>query len=196
MSTPSTSTWPLLASSRLPAIVEQRALAGAARAHDGDELAALDGKVDRAQRLHLAWTRAVDLRHLAQFQCACHCETSIVRVGSRGRSTAGVGARGRQLLQADIGGVKPADDRLEPEQLGVGDECQRHVVLGRSRLDLGVALHDFDRVPAVHLQDLENVDPRNLEGHQHLDHELVTRGRDERQVACEASRRVRGRPRR
>jgi hypothetical protein len=47
------------------------------------------------------------------------------------------------------------------------------------RLDARVALHDLDRVPAVHLQDLADIDPRDLHRHQHLDHELVARRRDE-----------------
>ena len=46
-------------------------------------------------------------------------------------------------------------------------------------LDLGVPLHDLDRVPAVHLQDLVDVDAGNLQGDEHLDHELVAWGRDE-----------------
>ena len=85
----------------------------------------------------------------------------------------------RPLLQADVGGVEPADDRLEPEELGIGDERQRHVVLAGGRLDLGVALHDLDHVPAVHLQDLVDVGPGDLQGDEHLDHELVARGRHE-----------------
>ena len=44
---------------------------------------------------------------------------------------AAAGAERRQLLQADVGGVEPADDRLQPEQLRVGDERKRHVVLAR-----------------------------------------------------------------
>ena len=86
---------------------------------------------------------------------------------------------GEQLLQADVGGVEPADDRLEPEELRIGDERDRDVVLSRSRLDLRVALHDLDHMAAMHLQDLVHVRPGHLEGHQHLDHELVARRRDE-----------------
>src|SRR5262245_43399416 len=72
---------------------QERALARAARSHDSDQLAALDREVDRAKRVHLARTGAVDLRYLAQFERACHCETSIVRVGSSGTSAgAGVGS--------------------------------------------------------------------------------------------------------
>ena len=37
--------------------------------------------------------------------------------------------KGRVLLQTDIRGVEPVDDRLEPEELGVGYERQRYVVL-------------------------------------------------------------------
>jgi hypothetical protein len=81
------------------------------------------------------------------------------------------------LLQAGICGVEPADDSFEPEELGVGDERQRHVVLSGPRLDPGIALHDLDHVTAVHLQDLVDVDPWDLEGDEHLDHELVPRRR-------------------
>ena len=85
----------------------------------------------------------------------------------------------RQLLQADVGGIEPADDRFEPEQLGIGDERQRDVVLAGLRLDPRVALHDLDHVPAMHLQDLVDVGPGDLQRDQHLDHELVARGRHE-----------------
>ena len=94
-------------------------------------------------------------------------------------SATAAGASGRPLLQADVGGIEPADDRFEPEELGVGDERQRHVVLAGRRLDLRVALHDLDHVPAVHLHDLVDVGPGDLQGNQHLDHELVARGRHE-----------------
>ena len=46
-------------------------------------------------------------------------------VGHGGRLT------GRPLLQANVGGVEPADDRLKPEELRVDDERQRQVVLSR-----------------------------------------------------------------
>src|SRR5262249_21502118 len=72
---------------------QQGALAGAAWTHDRHELAALDGEVDRAERVHLARAGAVDLRYLAQLECACHCKTSVVRVGSSGTSALGAGAR-------------------------------------------------------------------------------------------------------
>jgi hypothetical protein len=73
----------------------------------------------------------------------------------------------------DVGSVEPADNRLEPEQLGVRDQRQRDVVRRRVRLDAGIALHDLDRVPPVDLQDLVDVDLWDLQGDQHLDHELV-----------------------
>jgi hypothetical protein len=41
------------------------------------ELAALRREVVRLERAHLARPGAVDLRNLAQFECARHCETSI-----------------------------------------------------------------------------------------------------------------------
>ena len=56
---------------------QERALAGAARAHDRHQLAALDGEVDLMERAHLGRPGAIDLRYLAQFECACHRETSI-----------------------------------------------------------------------------------------------------------------------
>jgi hypothetical protein len=90
------------------------------------------------------------------------------------------GRRGqRPLLQADVGGIEPANDRFEPEELRIGDEHQRQVVFSCRRLDLRVALHDLDHVPAVDLQVLVDVGPRHLQGDQHLDHELVARGRHE-----------------
>src|SRR5262249_40259310 len=71
---------------------QQRALAGAAWAHHSDELAPHDRQINCAERVHLARTGAVDLRYLAQFECACHCETSIVRIGSGATSTRGAAA--------------------------------------------------------------------------------------------------------
>ena len=56
---------------------QERALAGAARAHDRDELAPLDREIDITQRAHLGRPGAVNLRNLAQFERAGHCETSI-----------------------------------------------------------------------------------------------------------------------
>ena len=82
-------------------------------------------EVDVAERVHLVRAGAVDLRYPAQFECAGHCETSIAGVGSGDGSATAAGAGGRQLLQADVGGVEPADDRFEPEELGVGDERER-----------------------------------------------------------------------
>ena len=130
-STPSTSTWPLRRLLEAAGDRQERALAGAARAHDGHELAALDREVDLAERVHLASGRsrrpsipgAVRVRSsLRDLHRASWFER---RVGRRGRR------EGRPLLQADVGGVEPADDRFEPEELGVGDERQRHVVLSR-----------------------------------------------------------------
>jgi hypothetical protein len=83
------------------------------------------------------------------------------------------------LPEADVGGVEPTDDRLEPKELRVGHQRQRDVVRRRLRLYARVALHDLDHVPAVDLEDLPDVDSGNLERHQHLDHELVARGRHE-----------------
>jgi hypothetical protein len=49
---------------------------------------------------------------------------------------------GRQLLQAHVGGVAAADDRLEPEEVGIGDERERRVVLlGGRALDHEAAVH-------------------------------------------------------
>ena len=83
------------------------------------------------------------------------------------------------LLQADVGGIEPADDRFQPEELSVDDERQRHVLLGGRGFDLRVPLHGLDHVAAVHLQDLVDVCSGNLQRNQHLDHELVARRRHE-----------------
>jgi hypothetical protein len=42
------------------------------------------------------------------------------------------------LLQANVGGVEPANDRREPEELRIGDERDRYVILSGRRLDLGL----------------------------------------------------------
>ena len=47
------------------------------------------------------------------------------------------------------------------------------VVLRGRRLDLGVALHDLEYVAAVHLQDVVDIGAGDLQGDEHLDHELV-----------------------
>src|SRR4029078_5625919 len=69
-------------------------LAGAARPHDRHQILALDRQVDVVERAYLAGSGAVDLRYLAQLECACHEETSIARVASGGRSTSVGGGHG------------------------------------------------------------------------------------------------------
>jgi hypothetical protein len=44
---------------------QEGAFAGAARAHDRDELVALDPEIDLAERVHLRRSRAVGLRYVA-----------------------------------------------------------------------------------------------------------------------------------
>src|SRR4029079_12578174 len=72
---------------------QERALAGSARAHDRDELSALDGEIEVTQRAHLGRPGAVDLGYLAKFERAGHCVTSIGCVGSSGVSATAGGAR-------------------------------------------------------------------------------------------------------
>src|SRR4029450_13048196 len=48
---------------------EERALAGAARAHDRDELAAFHGQVDLAERVHLRRSRAIYRLNVERFEC-------------------------------------------------------------------------------------------------------------------------------
>ena len=55
---------------------QQRALARAARAHDRDELAARDGEVDVAQRVHLGRAVAVDLGDARELERDGHRATS------------------------------------------------------------------------------------------------------------------------
>ena len=113
-------------SSRLPAMVSSVLLPEPLGPMIATSSPRSTDEVDVAQRVHLGRPGAVDLRHLAQFECAGHRETSIVRVGSSGSGRPPrAGGGGRPLLQADVGGVEPADDRLEPEELGVGDERER-----------------------------------------------------------------------
>jgi hypothetical protein len=51
---------------------QQCALAGAARPHDGNQLARADRQVDAAKRVHLAGAGSVHLRHLPEFQHRGH----------------------------------------------------------------------------------------------------------------------------
>ncbi len=89
------------------------------------------------ERAHLGRPGAVNLGYLSQFECAGHWETSFARGWFERRQPAGGGRRGRRPLpQANIGGIEPADDRFQPEELGVDDERQRHVVLSGRGFDL------------------------------------------------------------
>src|SRR5918996_2595033 len=61
--------------------IEQRRLAAPTRAHDRDELAALDRQVDAAQREHLSAPGVVGLRQASCLEHACHVGSS--RIVSR-----------------------------------------------------------------------------------------------------------------
>ena len=84
--------------------------------------------------------------------------TSIRWVGS---SVVGQrGGRGDELpIEADVGGIEPADDRFEPKSSASATSANGTSSSPALGLDPGVALHDLDHVPAVHLQDLVDVDP-------------------------------------
>ena len=158
---------------------QERALARAAWAHDRHQLAALDGEVDLTEGAHLGRPGAVGLRYLAKFECACHCETSIVRVGSRGRSATAAAAFDGRCLKRTSAASSHRTIASSRNSSASATSASASVVLAGGGLDLGVALHDLDHVPAVHLQDLVDIRPGNLEGDEHLDHELVARGRHE-----------------
>ena len=94
------------------------------------------------------------------------------------RALAGGGATGvGPALEAAIDAVEPADERVEPEQLGVGDEQEAELVVAGVVLEPGVLLHQLGQLPAVDLQEGGDVDLGEVEGDEHLDDELVPRRR-------------------
>ena len=158
---------------------EQRALARAARAHDGDERARRDVEVDVDEGIDPAGALAVGLGHAAEVDGA-HRRLPTCR-RSRSGAVRSLGRRRRQrggpALEAAVDAVEPADQRVEPEQLGVGDEQEAELVVAGVLLEPGVLLHQLGQLPAVDLQEGGDVDLREVEGDEHLDDELVPRRR-------------------
>ena len=174
---------------------QQRALARAARPHDGDQLAPLDRQVDVAQRAYLGRAGAVDLRYLAQFECAGHRGTSIARSLVRGprRPPRPVRAVGRCFKRTSAASSQRTIASSRKSSASATSASAVSSSRGR-RLDLGVALHDLDHVPAMHLHELVHVGPGDLQRDQHLDHELVARRRHELGRRTQPARPARGRP--
>ena len=157
---PSTSTSPVVGSSRLPAIVSSVLLPEPLGPMIATSSPAPTDEVDVAQRVHLVRPVAVDLRHLAQLEHARSSPAPRLRGAGRRRRTgrrrraAGTGAR---LSRASAASSQRMT-RVEPEHLGVDDQREADVVLGRVLLEARVLLHQLDQVPAVHLHDVAHVD--------------------------------------
>ena len=80
-------------------------------------------------------------------------------------------------LQPGVGRIQPADNSLQPEQLGVGDKSQPDILLRGLRLQVPVPLHQLDHVPPVDLHDVVHISPGHPQADQHLDDELIPRRR-------------------
>ena len=80
--------------------------------------------------------------------------------------------------QPGVGRIQPADDPIQAEHLGVGDERQPDIVLCGLRLQAPVPLHQLDHVPPVDLHDVVHISPGHPQADQHLDDKLIPRRRD------------------
>jgi hypothetical protein len=80
--------------------------------------------------------------------------------------------------QPDVGRIEPADNPLQPEQLGVGDERQPDIVLPGLHLQVRVPLHQLDHVPTMSLHDAVHISPGHPQADQHLDDKLIPRRRN------------------
>ena len=81
-------------------------------------------------------------------------------------------------LQPGVGRIQPADDPIQAEHLGVGDERQPDIVLCGLRLQAPVPLHQLDHVPPVDLHDVVHISPGHPQADQDLDDKLIPRRRD------------------
>jgi rod shape-determining protein MreB len=92
---------------------------------------------------------------------------------SRSADELRLGGRCIPPLDAAVGGVQPADHRVEPVQLRVHDQGDGHVGLGLVLLDPGPLLHQLHQVPAVHLDQVAHLDPRDPQRDQDLHHQFI-----------------------
>ena len=76
---------------------------------------------------------------------------------------AGAGGSERGPLQPTVGGVQPAHDRIEPEQLGVDDEGEADVEVGLVLFQARPLLHELDEVAAVDLDHVVHRDAWHTE---------------------------------
>ena len=110
-----------------------------------------------------AWTSvcpvAVGLGHVVHFEEAHRAHPDSppkLRQGVR----SGSGWFERGTLEAAVGRVEPADDRVQPEQLGVDHEGEAQVEVGLVLLEARPLLHELDQVAAVDLDHVVDVDTR------------------------------------
>ena len=97
-------------------------------------------EVDVVERVDLGRALAVGLGHLRAARARaghrrtpCRGADRLGRAGRGAASSAGRGDGRGPARQAGVGGVEPADHRLEAEELGVDHERQRDVVARRRR---------------------------------------------------------------
>ena len=171
---PSTSTWPLVGSSRLPAIVSRVLLPDPLGPVHGHQRAGVDGQVHVAEGLHLGRPFAVDLRNAAQLKDAHRPHHHPPPWSGHGWNRR-YGRPGPGVPETAIGGVKPAHHRVQAEQLGIDRQREAETGLGLVFLEARPLLHQLHQVPAVRLDHLTHVHAGQLPGHQDLDDQLIAR---------------------
>ena len=150
--------------------VEQRGLAGARRAHDGDELAGCDRQADRAQRVDRGLAASMHARHRAQLEdVLAHRLTSVGFSGV-------VSQRLSVPRELRFAVVEPACLGLRLEDHRLVDEQPRRVgALVGLHLAAGQLAQRAQRRGALLLHDGADVDAGRRERHRELDRELVAR---------------------
>ena len=140
------STWPADGSSSAPAIVSSVLLPEPLGPMTATSVPGLDREVDVDEGIDPAGAVAVGLGHAAEVDGA-HRRLPTCRRSRSGavRTLAGGGAqRGGLALEAAVDAVEPADQRVEPEQLGVGDEQEAELVVAGVLLQPRVLLHQLE----------------------------------------------------
>ena len=160
---PSITTSPLVGSSRLPAIVSSVDFPEPDGPITATSEPALDREVDVGERMDFGGAGPVALRDSPQLEIAHRRATSLRRMSGSGL---GRGRSRARALQATVGGVEPADDRVEPEELGVDDEGEGEVEVRLVLLEPRPLLHQLDEIAAMDLDHVVDRNARHTEGRQ------------------------------
>ena len=67
----------------------------------------------------------------------------------------------RSAVQSAVGRVEPADDGIQSEQFGIGDQGELEIEVSLVLFETRPLLHQLDEVAPVDLDDVVHVDPRN-----------------------------------